>query len=247
MQPFDGIRIYGVIHLNRSKFYPEILESFTESKSKNASTNEDGYFISDSIIAIYDGATAKKEVEIDGLGSGLFIRQWLDAHLQLLHDQLTPSNVLSVLTKRLAEEWSHRAISPPYPSASIAFVFIEHLTAISCGDIKLVIDGVEKGSASKKIDIITAGARAAHWRLFGGNDERDSGREFIHPLLEQQYLLANSSQTTGFEYACLNGTNIPGHLPKHHKILRKKHIILATDGYPKVLPTLAETERHRLT
>ena len=74
--------------------------------------------------------------------------------------------------------------------------------------------------------------------------EHDTCREQIIPFLNQQALLQNSSYASDFTYYALDGiTTIPEeHIHIVPLLSSTKEIVLSSDGYPSLKPTLQETE-----
>ena len=70
----------------------------------------------------------------------------------------------------------------------------------------------------------------------------DSGREFITPLLERQSVFQNSFDKTEFTYGVIDGFKVPESEIKVIKLSHPTTIILATDGYPRLFDTLAQSE-----
>ena len=69
----------------------------------------------------------------------------------------------------------------------------------------------------------------------------DVGRKFILPVLEKQHIFAN--KTGRFSYGVFNGTPVPDEHIVIHKVKQGDEIVLASDGYPYLKPTFAESER----
>ena len=71
--------------------------------------------------------------------------------------------------------------------------------------------------------------------------QKDVGREFIMPVLENQHIFAN--KTGRFSYGVLNGTTVPDEHIIIHKVKAGDEIVLASDGYPYLKETLEESEK----
>ncbi|MCC3866809.1 hypothetical protein [Terrisporobacter mayombei] len=70
--------------------------------------------------------------------------------------------------------------------------------------------------------------------------KHDRGREFILPFLEMQLIFENTDNEFG--YPILNGRQINMNSLKGYRVKRDDLIVLAIDGYPKLFPTLEESE-----
>ena len=62
------------------------------------------------------------------------------------------------------------------------------------------------------------------------------------PFLKKQSLFANKDGYFG--YAVLDGTGINKNLVKVYKLNPGETVVLASDGYPKLFPTLAQSEEY---
>lgn len=71
----------------------------------------------------------------------------------------------------------------------------------------------------------------------------DEGRRAIEPFLRLQESFANNPTPSEFAYSVINGKAVPPHLVKVIPLSdREEEIVLATDGYPHLYPTLAASE-----
>ena len=73
-------------------------------------------------------------------------------------------------------------------------------------------------------------------------DPHDYGRTRILPLLEEQAKLANSSEPFGFDVLD-GGSAHPDHV-KVFPVQPGSRVVLASDGYPMLFDTLAESEAY---
>ena len=72
----------------------------------------------------------------------------------------------------------------------------------------------------------------------------DSGRKFILPLLKRQPVFQNSITKTEFTYGVIDGFKVPKSEIKVITLSHPKKIILATDSYPRLFDTLAQSENY---
>ena len=111
-----------------------------------------------------------------------------------------------------------------------------------------MINGVAKTHA-KEVDDLFSSVRAfviaAYLKQGGDPDalyEHDVGREAVLPFLKVQSLFANSDEPFG--YPVLNGTGINQGQTVIYSLQAGDHVVLASDGYPKLFPTLTESEEN---
>lgn len=104
----------------------------------------------------------------------------------------------------------------------------------------------------KEIDLIMSRARSAmnEAALASGMTREeimrdDPGRTFIKPFLERQALLQNNHATElRYSFPVFDGTPIDPTKVKVFTVPPGTEVILASDGYPEALPTLAQSETH---
>jgi glycerophosphoryl diester phosphodiesterase len=73
--------------------------------------------------------------------------------------------------------------------------------------------------------------------------EFDTGREFIKPLLSRQALFQNPNNESIYSYGVINGFEVPENAIKTVRMQDNKYLVLASDGYPALKPTLEESEQ----
>jgi hypothetical protein len=139
------------------------------------------------------------------------------------------------------------AQSPEKPSCSLAIYSHARREVWRVGDVGILLDG-EARMASKRIDEAASQARAAMIAALLAAGETvqslkadDKGRAFILPLLQRQHLFANRAGD-GFGYGVMNGDDIPAEYIEIHTAQHVREIVLASDGYPHLRPTLAQSE-----
>ena len=71
----------------------------------------------------------------------------------------------------------------------------------------------------------------------------DPGRRIIQPFITQQVRYQNLDASHPLAYGVLDGTRVPDRFIEVHLLPDDAdQLILASDGYPELLPTLDETE-----
>jgi serine/threonine protein phosphatase PrpC len=235
-----------------------ILEQFTHGKRPEQSLSEDLLFVSDSYIAVIDGATAKTPALYGGKSTGrvaaelvyaalatadpLWDASTLMRHLNsTIHTWYTQAGILETVTTQ-----THERVT-----ATVAVYSRHHNEVWVLGDCIVSIDGTVRTN-EKYIDEVTSSARAlfVSQQIAAGISEdhllaHDTGRDYIQPLLKHQSLFQNSNAQSEFYYAQLDGFfTDTSHIRIHTLTTDAKEIILATDGYTKLFPTLAASEAY---
>ena len=112
------------------------------------------------------------------------------------------------------------------------------------------LDAVHLGDSP--VDRATSSARAAFLRarlIQGVPVERlraqDDGRALIRPLLDMQHAFRNvDAPDEPFGYGAIDGRPVPQRYLEKWEVPDAREIILASDGYPALFPSLVQTEEH---
>ena len=128
-------------------------------------------------------------------------------------------------------------------AASAAIYSQWHKEVWLVGDCQCLIDG-QFHDNPKPYEQPVAEMRSAYIRLQLKQGKRptdfqqhDSGRDFVLPVL------IDSCQYQNKTFAVIDGFNMPFEKVKVLDVSHAHEIILATDGYPFLFPTLAESEQ----
>ena len=222
----------------------EIAEVACFAKSGDEDLNEDGYAITDTLIAVFDGATDK-----DGNSSPTPGRQATQALISTAKTFCdTHIDNAETLVKSLHESLATLPKSKSEPVAVGAIVHAPTRCIIRVGDISVGINGVFD-TPHKKIDEIASAARAALLSalLAKGTDVEtlratDPGRQMILPLLRESRQWRNREDSP-YGFAVLDGHGTPASLIDVFEVPPNSEVVLATDGYPCPQPTLAASEK----
>lgn len=116
------------------------------------------------------------------------------------------------------------------------------------GDCNLMINE-RRFSHAKRIDDVMAELRSFAISVYlkeGGRQEElwneDVGRTAIMPFLKKQSLFANSDGYFG--YPVIDGSGINEKYIKIYRVFEGDHVVLASDGYPKLFASLEESEAY---
>jgi hypothetical protein len=226
-----------------------VLETFLQAKSGEPAECEDAIVDTPNFIAVIDGATDKTGIRYDGKLGGRFAADVLSRRIQDLDPALGADDAIDAITDALAA--ALRATAPDsqdQPSASIAMVSRYHREVWRVGDIGIRL-GDRTYRSEKAVDTAAAAARAALLaaELAAGKSAddlraRDPGREMILPLLQRQHALRNQHRLGPWYYGAIDGSPVPRRFIERFPIKDVSQVVLASDGYPEVLPTLSEAE-----
>lgn len=228
----------------------EIIERFIKGKREDDSLCEDGLYVGEHFIAVIDGVTAKGEPLKNGASSGCEAKNVLLHALTLIPADIDAEACLRRLDGALADAYERLHTNDRtenFLRAAIVIYSKARRCIWSYGDCLFAIDG-HVFENSKPVDRLAASIRSILLRRYlqeGATEDEllqdDRARAQIMPLLKLQQHLENAE--TEFGYPVLNGHGIAPHLIVSHPIPEGAHeIILASDGYPLLKPTLRESE-----
>ncbi len=232
-----------------------IKEQFLQGKMGAEDSCEDFIVVDDNIIAVIDGATDKSGRKFKGVSSGRFAAETIANVLPSISKNITtPIELVQKMTVYLKqaifdelEEGANQNID--FPSLSFVAYLPEYENIVRVGDCPFMLDGL-LNDGGKLIDYVSSMARANYIEagilsnefLEEGLYEEDYGRDFIMPILKKQFLFANNTDSQ-FGYGVVNGASVPEQFVELFSTKNAEHIVLASDGYPELKPTLESSEQ----
>lgn len=234
-----------------------IAESYLKGK-KSPETNEDGIVVTPGYIAIIDGATSKSDFSLNGRKSGRLAMEIVSEAIATLPAEATMPEAMEHITSAISGFYRTNGLereieaSPNKRFVANGVIYsIVRREIWQIGDCRLRYADIYSRN-EKEIDRIMAQARAAmnEAALASGMTrdqlmQSDPGRAFIKPFLERQALLQNNNfAQLRYSFPVFDGTTIDPAGVKVFTVPAGTEVILASDGYPEVLPTLAQSESH---
>ena len=243
-----------------------VIESFIRGKYADQSLCEDGIVIGTGIVAVIDGVTSRGKLRWRGGTGGRFAKDVLCAYIMEHEDELAHLTAVEcmrtlncVLAEKREEVHPGSIAITEYPRACIILYNSEAREVWRYGDCQCMIGG-ERHCEGKEVDrllselrsfIIRSGIRERQEAETGRgesgppaqpaeNGAVDAGREAILPLIEKQLWFENTPGPFG--YPVLNGRNFAEEMVSVWPVPDGAEVILATDGYPQLCVTLAESE-----
>lgn len=228
----------------------QIIETFSLGKKNKDELNEDRIVITDDFAVVMDGVTTKSCPEINGKSGGRFAVDCGEAIIKTFKKDITAREAVDILTDGLAKEVARyvqleKDIDKP---AFALIVYSKHRKEIwRVADPFLMIDGKDY-SKHLKLDEIFAAVRSLFIEISlmkGAKPEDilkdDIGRNFIKPLISQGYLFCNNTDSE-YGHGVVNGDKVPDKFLEIIDASDAKEIVIASDGYPQIFPTLRESE-----
>lgn len=247
----------------------EVIEARTEGKKGDPTLNEDGFVIAGGIAAVVDGVTSKSSAGIWKPSGGVVARHVLCAALEQLGSDEPPCDptdmraVQHFLDGELLAlyEHDHAAVAaggtayfrthPVDRVEANAVIYSHNIGKIWLfGDCQAMVNGRTIDTV-KTVDQLLGGLRSFVIQardLATGNDAQaetaesvtDPGRVAIMPFLRMQNWFANTRGEFG--YFVFDGFTDPAYPIRTLDVRSGDEVVLASDGYPDLRSTLAESE-----
>ena len=229
-----------------------IIEKKLQGKTADLRKCEDMIVHTDSFIAVIDGATSKNDRTYRGATGGKLAAAFLAGYIR---DGKLPEDIdgrtavcrMQAALRQYASE--HRFEEKNIHLCASAAIFSRARQQIwSVGDCQFMVNG-KPYTFPKKIDAVTAQARAMliHMLLASGKVteadllRNDEARALLLQEMSLQRFLENADGEFGYSVFSSRGEirdvfilDVPS----------DAEIVLATDGYPELYPTLQESEQH---
>jgi hypothetical protein len=233
-----------------------VKEQLVIAKTDRPEDCEDMVVMTDSFAAVIDGATSKTSRRWNGQTGGRVAATLIVEAIRQLPADATARVAVDTITERIAALYRQHDVieimrDDPVQRVTAAVVAVSFVRG-ECwliGDCQCLV-GDRHISNELPVDWVTSQARALFLEselLRGRSIEElranDTGREFIRPLLERQGLFQNNPAAGAFRYAAVDGFPILDEgiviVPIDASV---DTVVLASDGYPFLMPTLAESE-----
>lgn len=230
-----------------------VKEKSVISKRADGTECEDGLFVNDDFICVVDGVTSKGKWTWDGHTSGYYAKELILKGMEKLPADISGEDAIAFLnncisdgyTPERREEALHN--SDEKIQANLIIYSVNKKQIWCFGDCQCIING-KIFAHEKKIDVILSNMRSLYLeleRICGKTEEEliehDTGRDFILPILKKESLLENSGSE--YDIVNLNGFDIDTTKLIKYYLLEGDEVVLASDGYPELKPTLKESER----
>lgn len=229
-----------------------IIEQTSIAKS-TTTPSEDAVVVTASYAAVIDGATPKTDYRYPtGERPGQLAARLLREAIGQLPRQATAVETVALLTQALHQE-GVRACDRPIASCAIYSDYRREVWMLGdCQYATLSADGtMQHYTHEKRIDYLLADWRRAVISSYLSRglmtvDEiqaNDPGRRIIQPHITRQVRYQNLDSQHPLAYCMLDGEPVAERLIRIDPIAADtQQLILATDGYPELRPTLAASE-----
>lgn len=234
----------------------KIPEQFTQGKSGDEALNEDKIVITQDFIGVIDGATSRQGLTLSGMTNGRFAAHALAAEIEKLPADINAHAAAKHLTAHLKQAAADAAKKEgrtftdiwSFPAAALLLYSRAKKEIWRVADSTFLIDGManykvfpqeETWCQLRRAYLCAKIARGATEQELL---ENDPSWDLLTPLIADFKIFANYAGPYG--YGVYNGTDIPEMHVEIYDASGAKEIVFASDGYPEVFGTLAETEAH---
>ncbi|WP_033159708.1 hypothetical protein [Mycoplasmoides alvi] len=231
----------------------QIIEKLIVGKNSQDSC-EDGYFISKKIIAVVDGGSPKGKLKwLNNKTSGWFAKELILKAFETVNPKWSNKKIISHINLALSNQYKNKEkffYENPEEQLQAGIVFYNDLRKeiVSYGDCPILINK-KLYDHSKFIDLLSTGLRSFYLRL---NNLRENNKKIknqekivqniILDFLKKQSFFSNLDRPFGFPV--INGLKLNHKLTIVHKVKIDDEIVLASDGYIKLKPTLKQSENY---
>ncbi len=226
----------------------KIIDTFVSSKYKDGTKCEDAIYYSEKFVVLIDGVTSKGTKLWEGKKSGEHTKDTIIKVLPTLSHKLSKIAMFDAISDALsAESVGDTVDKNDLLRASIVIYSVYHRQIWSYGDCQVMINN-DLITKPKAVDTLLADIRSNVLKFYHSDEsieqrfDKDRGRAFIQPLLEQQHKFENVNQSYG--YAVLNGLSINESMIEVFDVEGGDHIVFASDGYPEVFSDLQRSETY---
>ncbi len=237
----------------------KILEQFIAPKTGRESDCEDGYVLTDNFAAVVDGATSKHMQAVNNATPGRTAMLLICRGIESLDQDVSAREAFKKLDHAIYAWYQQQGTSdvmkdaPSRRCSASAVVYSRMRRELwFIGDCQGMVDG-HLVSPRWRIDEVMANLRSLliHTELAQGVTEvqlleHDTSRVYISDLLKRQMYLQNRVCTSEYNYYVLDGF-LPYDEERAVQVVAvpgdAAELVLSSDGYPAIYPTLDETER----
>lgn len=215
-------------------------------------TNEDAIVVTDNFIAVIDGSTSKSSHRFhptmsNGQYCMTLVRQYIEsmpADTDCQHFCHNITQYIHFVYARMQADMQKLLQQPTERMAASAAIYSQARKELwLVGDCQCLVDGTFFDNP-KPYEQPVAEMRSAFIRLqlmqgkhIEDFQQHDYGRDFILPVL------IDSCQHQNKTFAVIDGFPMPTGKVRILDVSQAREIVLATDGYPFLCPTLAESEQ----
>ncbi|MCM1312734.1 MAG: hypothetical protein NC206_03785 [Bacteroides sp.] len=241
-----------------------IIEQFLQGKKSDRQLCEDEIVVTDDFVAVIDGSTSKGTERYTRKATGRVAADIVSSVLRsLVPADADMASAVNIVSEAIHDCYLRLGVLPMVErcpenriTASSVIYSRSRQEIWMIGDCQCMLDG-KLYTNPKRIDGLLAEVRSLYHRLSDGGSDSfssasesfssasvDCGREFILPLLRKQCRLQNASADNEYAYGVFDGIGSPLPFCKMVPAAGVSEVVLASDGYPELFPTLSDSESY---
>jgi len=235
----------------------DVEERFIEGKYGDPLQCEDALLFTSGFAAVIDGCTSKSGILWDGRTPGRIAMECVVRELSSMPHDTSVEQALLRLSDALHRWYEEHGVleeveaDPGLRAGACAAIYSAHHRQLwMIGDCQALVDGklvcfpTPIESAMTELRAFLIDAELAEGRSVGDLRRHDRARDLLMPLLRRQHLVVNSEESA-HGYSLVTGFPIPPSLVHCVSVPPEaRSLVLASDGYPRLMSTLEESERH---
>lgn len=216
---------------------------------------EDSLFVSDDFVAVIDGVSSKTDFRFEGKTTGKLASEFVVETLKTLPREAELPELLNAINQRFARFYEDVPAFPPEEREdcglqAVCVVYSAYRRTIwQIGDCQVLVDGMPYANV-KKSDAVICAMRGLMLDILEMRDgetriaEHDKEvLDLLFPWMVAVSAFANDPKAR-YGYCVLNGQEIPLQMVNTIPLEAGEHeVVLASDGYPCLEPTLKQSEQ----
>ena len=219
----------------------KIIESKTEGKAPGR-LSEDNLVVTPDFIAVIDGVTSKSDFTYEGKSTGRLAAELVGQAVEEMRADEDCRAFVGRCNEKFRDFYEKVKFLYDIREKGLqatAIVYSDHFREIwMIGDCQALVDEVEY-QQPKRSDVILSQFRSLMLAL---GAEAGDARAQIEPWILKATAFANKAGNS-YGYSVLNGEAIPEELINVIQLSGAEYeIVLASDGYPVLKPTLQQSE-----
>lgn len=233
----------------------QIIEQFMQGKNPDPSRCEDALVVTEHFAAVIDGATDKTGIDYGGKTGGRVASECVADALRKLDPDADLRTLVEAATSLLRDRVTATEDTVDLgihdgPTAVFVAYSASRNEVWRVGDCAWMGAG-EHHAETKRIDHITTDARVLllsslllQGRTVDDLEATDPGWDMVSPMLKNQHLFRNiaADDGTGFSFGAIDGRHVPDRFLEVWAVPPGSELVLQTDGYLELSPSLEAAE-----
>lgn len=233
-----------------------IIEQSSIGKRDDAH-NEDGWIATADYVAVVDGSTSKGSLSYGDKSSGRIAMEIILEGIKNLRHNCTIRDAANELSAKIdAYYLSHDIVKEvqDHPenrlTASVVIYSVARQEVWQIGDCPCRIDNaIYENPKYWEQPLAQTRALFLEKELVEGKSIvelqlKDTGREYILPLLRYSMIYQNNEEEQNYGYGVLDGFPIANRFLRKYSAIGAREIVLCSDGYLHIFPTLSQCEQY---